>query len=122
MPVYSFFDEAGRFSHTVEGPMKMIVQPNIDAWPATAIEGLYSDCYWLHGGTPRKRPMCPVVVDGHVLRGVRPGSVITINEQRYECELGGDVELEFDQPGVYRVTVRRWPYLDGEYEIENPAQ
>ena len=118
----SFFDSSGRFSHCVTGPQELVIEPSAAVWAGGVAAGAFDDAYWLYGGVARKRRACPVALDGLQLRGVRPGSVIIINEQRYECVQGGDVELEFDQPGVYRVTVRRWPYLDGEFAIENPAQ
>lgn len=74
---------------------------------------------YVYGNALRKRPSMPVSLEGNMLINVRPNSQIVINEKAYECEEGGSVELEFDQPGIYSVRVSRWPYLDREFRIEN---
>lgn len=117
----SLFKE-GRFSHMVHGSLEHVVIPTVDSWDGEYVYGEFDDAYWLDSGQPRKRQPCPVAVDGLWLRDVCPGSTITIEKQQYECTEGGDVELSFQYPGVYVVTVSCWPYLDGEYEIENTPQ
>ena len=115
----SLFKE-GRFMQTVSGPDRPVIQPTLQYWAADWAPGSYDDSWWFYGGEPRKRPACPITVDGLTLRAVRPGSIITIEGRQYECAEGGDVELSFQYPGTYEITVTRWPYLDGSYTIENP--
>ncbi len=110
----------GRYQYTVEGPVELAIQPTIDRWQGDWAPGALDDSWWLYGGQARKRRVCPAIVDGLTLRGVRPGSMITIEGQQYECAEGGDVELSFQYPGTYEIQVTRWPYLDGSFTIENP--
>jgi len=118
----TIFDHAGRHVQTVSGSLEYGVMPTIRGLGLPYVMGEYDNSYWLYGGVPRKRQSCPVSLDGHSLMGVRPDSIIVINGRTYDCPDGGDVELGFDQPGTYSIRVIRWPYLDGEFEIENPAQ
>lgn len=119
MPVVSLFRD-GRFCHVVAGPEEYVIKPTLANWAGEWVEGGYDDSWWLRGGLPRKRLPCVAVIEGLTLRGVRPGSTIMIEGQQYECAEGGDVELSFQFPGTYEVTVTRWPYLNGRYTVENP--
>ncbi|ULH08586.1 hypothetical protein [Alcaligenes faecalis] len=110
----------GRFSHSVSGPEEYAITPVLAAWDGEHVVGLFDDTYWLYGGLARKRPVCSAFVEGLTLRNVRPGSVISIEGKQYKCSDGGDVELSFQYPGTYEITVTRWPYLDGRYTVENP--
>lgn len=110
----------GRFQYAVAAQSRVLVVPTLEAWAGEWTWGEFDDSFYFYGGQARKRPACPVEVDGLVLRGVRPGSTIMIEGQQYECAEGGDVELSFQYPGSYEVTVTRWPYLEGRVTIENP--
>lgn len=112
----------GRFIQTLQGPPDLVIAPFLARWEGDHAPGALDDSWWFYGGQARQRPACPVVAEGLVLRGVRPGSTITIEGQQYECAEGGDVELSFQFSGTYEITVTRWPYLDGSYTIENPPQ
>lgn len=115
-----FMPGTGRFNGVVKGHPDYVLAPTIVAWKGGVAPGALDDSWWFYGGQARRRPACPVVAEGLVLRGVRPGSTITIEGQQYECADGGDVELSFQFSGMYEITVTRWPYLDGSYTIENP--
>lgn len=56
---------------------------------------------------------------GAWLSGLPVPSLIAINRKEYPCD-EANIELEFDQPGKYRIVVRAWPYLDMEFDLENP--
>lgn len=116
-----FMPGTGRFDGVVEGHPDYVLAPTVAAWSGGAAPGALDESWWFYGQA-RKRPACPAVIEGLTLRGVRPGSTITIEGQRYECIDGGDVELSFQFPGTYDVMVTRWPYLDGRYIVENPPQ
>lgn len=119
MAVISLFKD-GRFHHVVSGPDKYVIQPTLKHWDGGWAPGKLDASWWFYGGEARPRRVCPVSVEGLTLRDVRPGSVIMIEGRQYECPEGGDVELSFQHPGVYEITVSRWPYLDGSYTVENP--
>ncbi len=118
MPVVSLFKE-GRFQQAVFGPKELVINPTLAEWGGEWAAGALDDSWWFYGQA-RKRPAYPAAMEGLTLRGVRPGSTITIEGQRYECTEGGSVELSFQFPGTYEVTVTRWPYLNGRYTVENP--
>ena len=119
MEVVSLFKN-GRFLQTVSGPRQFVIEPTLAALEGDWAPGGLDGSWWFYGGEARQRKPCPVVVDGLTRRGVRPGSMITIEGQQYECAEGGDVELSFQFPGTYEVTVTRWPYLNGRYTVDNP--
>lgn len=112
--------KSGRFHQVVSGPKEYVIDPTLAAWVGDYAVGGLDDTWWFYGGRARKRQACPAKVDGMTLRGIRPGSTIMIEGRQYECAEGGEVELSFQFPGTYEVTVTRWPYLDGRYTIENP--
>ena len=62
----------------------------------------------------------PAILQDRVLSSLPVPCEILINNRRYEATTEM-AELEFDQPGSYRVSVQAWPYLDKEFTIENPA-
>ncbi|WP_253248575.1 hypothetical protein [Alcaligenes faecalis] len=109
----------GRFQQTVFGPREWVINPTLAEWGGEWATGALDDSWWFYGQA-RKRPACPAVLEGLMLRGIRPGSTIAIEDKQYECAEGGDVELSFQFPGTYEVTVTRWPYLNGRYTVENP--
>lgn len=111
----------GRYAGVVSGHPEHVVMPTVQAWGGDWAPGALDDSWWFYGGQARKRQACPATVDGMTLRGVRPGSIIIIEGQQYECAEGGDVELSFQYPGTYEITVTRWPYLEGRYIVENPS-
>jgi len=113
------------FSHEPEYSVRMHKSQSAEFLQAITSQGLQAveseldigDVY-VHG-TVRERPVMPTSLNGLTLQNVRPASQIHINSDVYECPEGGDVELEFNQPGVYRIKIVRWPYKDKEFEIEN---
>ncbi|MDK7586206.1 hypothetical protein QP575_10265 [Alcaligenes faecalis subsp. phenolicus] len=119
MEVISLF-KGGRFQQIVSGPWLFVIEPTLSVWEGDWTPGELDASWWFYGGEARPRRACPVFVEGLTLRDVRPGSVIMIEGRQYECSEGGDVELSFQHPGVYEITVSRWPYLDGSYTVENP--
>lgn len=115
---YTLFKE-GRMRQKLTGSMINTILPTLENWDGEYVEGEYDDTWWLRSGNPVKRQPCPAVADGLFLRGVPAGSTIIIEGESYACDAGGDISLTFEYPGTYNVRVIRWPYLDGEYIIEN---
>jgi len=118
--IVSFYDTDGRFVQSIEGDLDRVIAPSAAVGGLPYIEGRYGADDWFHEGQTKKRPACPATLDGATLCNVPSNSVIAINRRQYPCPEGGDVELEFDQPGTYRIRVTGWPYLDGEFTYENP--
>lgn len=71
------------------------------------------------GEVVRRREMNPFI-EGRSISDLPAPCSVQVNDEMYECS-DGIVELEFEQPGKYRVTVRAFPFLDLELEYENPA-
>jgi hypothetical protein len=119
MEAVSLFKE-GRFQQTVLGPRSIVVEPTLAAWEGDWAKGSLDSTWWHDGTQALRRESCPATLEGTILRGVLPGSMIVIEGQRYECPNGGDVDLSFQYVGEYVVWVSLWPYLDGRYVVENP--
>jgi len=118
----SFYTDTGQFVQTLEGDADLVIAPTAQVIGLPYVEGEYGADHWFHDGEPQPRPVCTAVLDGATLYNVPANSTITINEQSYDCPEGGIVDLEFDQPGAYSIRITGWPYLDGEFTYENPAQ
>ncbi|MDH2051126.1 hypothetical protein [Achromobacter marplatensis] len=71
------------------------------------------------GEVIRRLEMNPFI-DGRSISNLPATCSVQVNDVMYECS-DGIVELEFEQPGKYRVIVRAFPFLDLELEYENPA-
>lgn len=76
--------------------------------------------HYMVGDTVQPRPPNPTTLEGNCLLNVPNPSTLIINNTAYVCE-DGTVELEFDQPGIYKIKVLSWPELDTEFEYENQA-
>ena len=71
-------------------------------------------------GVVRDRPAQDSTLNGMTLSGLPKPCTVLINGAAYDVD-DGIAELSFNQPGTYHIVVRAWPYLDKEFDIENPA-
>lgn len=76
------------------------------------------DLYVLDGQLLNKKPN-PTTLTGTTLENIPPKSSITINEEWYDTFDNPRVELEFDQPGTYKIKVYSFGYYDQEFIVEN---
>ena len=76
---------------------------------------------YVKDGKLATRPLMQVERELNVLKNLPVPCQIIINDAVYDCN-EPTVELEFDQPGTYSITVRAWPYIDKEFVYENTAQ
>jgi hypothetical protein len=60
-------------------------------------------------------------MEGLFIKNIEVPSLIYINGDRYIVD-EPVVELEFDQPGTYKIRIESWPYLDKEFTYENTSQ
>lgn len=121
MNIYSLYDADGRVLYVLSlqqaDQLEAIVSLN-DA--AGYVNGpVDGETQYVEAGNIKPRPACSAVLTGNVLSGLPIPSLIGINREEYLCT-EESVHLEFNQPGRYRVTVRAWPQMDKEFEIENP--
>lgn len=120
MNYISFYDSTGKITGMAgfhPGIEDMIKEYSTDPWVDG--EWLGQDVYVVNGGV-QPRPANPATLVGQVLENVPVPATIKINDTSYEAN-ESRVELAFSQPGTYRVTVIAWPYLNKEFQVENPA-
>ncbi|WP_414451298.1 hypothetical protein AB4851_20830 [Burkholderia sp. 22PA0099] len=66
------------------------------------------------------RPGNPAVLDGLVLGSLPVPCEIVVDGEVYQCA-DVDCELEFENAGTYSVTVRAFPCLDKNFNVEVKA-
>lgn len=121
MKAVTFYDIQGRFTMSLHAD-DSTVEHNITQRGEPWVEGEHygrTDVY-AHNGKLTVRPANPATLDGMTLRNLPHGTIVHINDTPYVCD-DGYAELEFTQPGKYKVRVECWPYLDKEFTVENPA-
>ncbi|AHC49998.1 hypothetical protein ACOTEK_26640 [Achromobacter xylosoxidans] len=121
MNVYSLYDVDGRvFSvlslQQVDQLAEMVAANGASGYVDGAVDG---QSHYVRDGQVTPRPRGEAVLRGAWLSGLPVPSLIAINRKEYPCD-EANIELEFDQPGKYRIVVRAWPYLDMEFDLENP--
>jgi|GEM_PF-2988890 len=67
-------------------------------------------------GKIQPRPGSPVALTGGTLANLPMPCTITINGTAYPCEDDG-AELDLLYPGIYKIKVFAFPYLDAEFEV-----
>ncbi|MGE8150900.1 hypothetical protein ACQKP5_06565 [Pseudomonas vancouverensis] len=117
------FTEKGRITRVIDYPE--------NACPYDDLLQMYPDALFMAMGArvndindyvnngevvPRPR-MSDIKLMGRVLYGVPAGASLSVEGQEYLAD-GSDIELAFDLPGAYRITVALWPYLDEEVVYE----
>jgi hypothetical protein len=121
MRTYSLYDADGRIFSVVSLQQDLIADVVVLNHASGHIDGAVDgDIHYVRDGQIVPRLESPVMLQGLVLSRLPAPCVILINDRLYETT-SETVELEFDQPGSYRVSVQAWPYLDKEFTIENPA-
>jgi hypothetical protein len=85
-----------------------------DLW----IDGAWdSKTHYVSNGQAVARLANTATIDGLTLLNLPVPCKIVINSTVYDCT-EPTADLEFDYPGVYKVTVEAFPYLNAEFEIE----
>ena len=121
MSIYSLYDANGRvlsvLSLQQDDQLEALVALNGAAgYVESAVDGR---THYVRDGELLPRPQSTAVLTGNRLSGLDVPCLVGINDEEYPCN-ETSVELEFDQPGRYRVVVRAWPQMEKEFEIENP--
>ena len=78
------------------------------------------DLHYIKNGQITDRPIQQTKLNGLTLTGLPAPCTIFINGTPYECD-SDTIELEFDQPTTYTITVESWPYQDWSTTYENKA-
>ena len=120
MSSISFYDSTGRITGQSDFPPsieQMIKELTPDPW----VDGAwFGKPVYVLSGEVTPRPVNPVTLSGFTLNNVPVPATVKINDTSYETN-ESQVELGFNLPGTYKVLVSAWPYLDKEFQIENPA-
>jgi len=113
---YIIFNDQGEILRTVSCPKDMAVdQLSEGEW---LLEGRWDDTkFYVENGSVVERPHFPITIEGSTITGIPIPTTITIEGVSYEVT-EGTLELEFDAPGSYTVSLRSFPYLDTEVTIE----
>lgn len=121
----SFYDAAGKITGMASAEpavMEMLKEHSLDIPNAQPfVEGEWFDKgVYVVNGVVTDRPACPAILVANTLNGLPVPCEIKVNDSAYHCD-ESSATLEFNQPGTYAIKVVAWPYLDGEFEIVNPA-
>ncbi len=115
----TFYDATGHILGVMRGPLES-VEATAEVTGSPFVEGEGNpDLQYVRERVLVSRPESPVVLEGLTLSRLPVPCVIRIGDVGYPTE-EPVAELEFSQPGTYRVVIEAWPYLNKEFEIENP--
>lgn len=120
MESISFYDSSGKVTSTISGDANYIsfCKESIDA---PYVDGdLYGKAVYINNGAVFDRPEMPIKIVGMVLENVPYPAKLFINDSEYLVE-EGTIELTLPYPGIYKIKIECWPYLDKEFEIENSS-
>ena len=106
--------------HQVVPGCEVVVEQGCLVIEAPGIHSNVLSTHYVAGGEVTQRPKMGAAILGDVLSGVPEGATITIEGSNYTAD-GSDVILEVSLPGVYEITVTKWPYLDEELTYETAA-
>lgn len=73
---------------------------------------------YVSNGEVKERPTLPTTLSGLTLNDVPLGASVLIEGQSYTAT-SETIELEFSLPGIYTVTIEKWPYITKELTVEN---
>lgn len=117
----SFYNERGEITGAI-GSDEAGILLNKERAEQPWVDGdWYGKDVYVADGEVRPRPANPARLDGMTLRDLPTPCTIHIGAQAYPCN-DTVAELEFEHPGTYTVRVESWPYLDKEFEVENPPR
>jgi len=118
---YSAYDERGIFIAELAFPSRDDAELTGKLMGAAGVlEGDHdaaTQWYDQLGGEVKQRVPMDVHVDGTRLSGVPAGATIRVEDSSHVAD-GSDVELSFEHPGRYRVTVALPPFLPFEADID----
>lgn len=120
MKIISFYDAAGKIISTLTGTDESI-ELNITESEYDYVEGdWYGKPVYVLNGVVTDKPANPATLNGMTLQNVPVPAKVKIGQEYYDTD-EATVELSFPFAGTYNVTVIAFPYLDKEFQVENPA-
>lgn len=112
--------ESGKIQSIVSGDPPSIAATKENTTSPWVDGGFHWDNYYVLDGVAVPRPVNPAVLSGPSLLNVPVPAEVIIGASSYQTN-ESTVTLEFNMPGTYKVKVVSFPYLDAEFEIENPT-
>lgn len=111
--IFTKYDEQGRILFHGDVPENLI-----DAQGENVCIGYESsNTHFVKDGAFSKRNVSPVRIgNDKTLQNIPIGAVIFINDQAYPA-VDPVCSIEFTYPGIYRIRVECFPYLDFETEV-----
>lgn len=113
----SYYDEEGRITGEMTGDVaavELTKELTTQAW----VDGLwFGKPVYVLAGEVLDRPACPAVLTGMVLTDLPVPCVLDINGTKYDAD-EASVELDLGV-GQFTIKVIAWPYMDGEFNVEN---
>ena len=121
----SFYDSTGKITGMASSEpavMEMLKEQSVNIPNSQPfVDGeWFGKSVYVANGAVTDRPACPAHLSGNTLNGLPVPCEIKVNDSTYHCD-ETSATLLFNQPGTYAIKVIAWPYLDGEFEIVNPA-
>ena len=120
---YTFYDSTGAIQGSMSMPPNFIELNREANFPGlAAIDGKYSkDIYWVYNEQPVPRVSIPYSLTGNLLGGFPQGTTLSYERETFLLE-GSTVELDFDVPGTYVITLSHAhpQYLDTTIEVVIP--
>jgi hypothetical protein len=80
----------------------------------------HPETHYVSEGAVHERPVNPTTLVGMKLLNVPNPSSVTIAGEGPHQVTDGEADLEFTQPGTYKVVVSSWPALDAVFEVTQP--
>lgn len=120
MASISLYNPNGEIHTLISGDdaaIQTTIENTTELWVYGAWDGLTK---YVANGEVLDRPTNTITVSGLILNNVPVPATVFIDNVPYETN-ESTVELEFSFPGTHKVKVVSFPYLDAEFEIENPA-
>lgn len=121
MKVISTYDpQTGKIDSVISGD-EAAVQTTIETLEEPWVEGdWFEKGKYVLNGEVVDQPVNPTTLSWLTLNNVPVPATVWIDSSEYQTN-ESTVELEFSFPGKHKVKVVAFPYLDAEFEIENPA-
>lgn len=121
--IITFFDSTGKITGRA-GAQETVMEVIKEMAVMPFVEGDYfdeKDTKYVVDGVVVPRPENPSTLVGLDLANLPIPSEIIINgSSRYPCT-DSTATLSFNLPGIYKIKVEAWPYLDKEFTYVNPA-
>lgn len=110
---FAKYDEQGRVLFIGDVPESMLALQGERVFIGE-IDGALE---YVHAGNKHPRPANPACLTGYELHNLPVPCKIRINQREYACS-EASAALELTYPGLYRIAVQAFPFLDANFEVQ----